>query len=250
MNEKSKIPSLHYQHFSCDELNESLHEEMYQLMQANYQDVNRKQFHFDLSKKQYAGLLFDDNRILRGFTTYALNPNQSGTEEYSILFSGDTIISPEYWGTIELIRGWCLSVASIIKTNPAKNWYWFLLSKGHRTFMYLPLFFKEYYPCIDADKKSQEELFKLLEEMATHIYPELYKKGSGIIQFPLDGGELKSELAQATFDKASKQQVRWFLEKNPGFYKGDELICLCKIEPENMRGFAKEFLMKNLGHNE
>lgn len=250
MSEIQSNTSLHYKHLNCKDLSASLCNDMYILMQENYQDMSKVQFLQDLNKKQFVGLLFDDSDKLRGFTTFAVNPNECGTSSYSVLFSGDTIISPQYWGTIELIRGWCLSVASIMKSNQQVDWYWFLLSKGHRTFMYLPLFFKEYYPQLAANPSNQQLLFNQLETIAFSIYPELYQSKSGIIQFPIQGGELKKELAQATFDKAGKDQVKWFLEKNPGFYKGDELICLCKISPENMRGYAREFLVKNLASNE
>lgn len=240
------MKSLSYKHVPCNQLNEATLQSMLRLMQENYTDITEAQFLKDLSKKQYVGLLIDSEHEVRGFTTYAINPNHSGTESYSVLFSGDTIISPEFWGTIELIRGWCFSVAQIMKTEPNKTWYWFLLSKGHRTFMYLPLFFETYYPQCDGIPEEQKVLFELMEELASQIYPDLYEKGSGIIRFPYEGGELKESLAQGTFDKSSKKHVSWFIQKNPHFYKGDELICLSKIDPNNMRGFAKEFLTQHL----
>ena len=240
------MKSLKYNHLSCNSLNQETLQSMLKLMQENYTDITEAQFLNDLYKKQYVGLLHDEENIVRGFTTYAVNPNNSGTEEYAVLFSGDTIISPEYWGTIELIRGWCYSVAQIMKTERNKTWYWFLLSKGHRTFMYLPLFFEHYYPQCDGNSEEQVALFEMMETLANKIYPDLYKKDSGIIRFPIEGGELKESLAQGTFDKSSKKHVNWFIQKNPLFYKGDELICLSRIDPNNMRGFAKEFLLQHL----
>jgi hypothetical protein len=244
------MKSLHYKHLLCKELDQTELDSMLKLMQENYTDISREQFLNDLSQKEYAGLLYDCNNCVQGFTTYAVNPNQSGSFNYAVLFSGDTIISPEYWGTIELIRGWCYSVAHIMKTHPEKTWYWFLLSKGHRTFMYLPLFFESYYPQMDGEQEQQSFLFEMLEELAGKIYPNLYEKGSGIIRFPYQGGELKEDLAKGTFDKASKKQVKWFIQNNPNFFKGDELICLCKIDPKNMRGFAKKFLSNHLAKYE
>ncbi len=240
------MKNLKYKHLHCNSLDQETLSSMLLLMQENYTDITEAQFLNDLSTKQFVGLLCDEGNEVRGFTTYAVNPNQSGTENYSVLFSGDTIISPEFWGTIELIRGWCFSVAQIMKTEPNKTWYWFLLSKGHRTFMYLPLFFEQYYPQLEGNPEQQSALFDLMETLAIKIYPELYQAGTGIIRFPYEGGELKESLAQGTFDKASKKQVNWFIQKNPYFYKGDELICLSKIDPANMRGFAKEFLSQHL----
>ena len=134
---------LRYTNILTKDLTQASLGRMFLIMEQNYSSISRISFDKDLENKQFIGVLKDTNNVIQGFTTYAINPCETGTLEYNILFSGDTIISPEYWGSQELVKGWCKTVGGLIAGSPEKKWYWFLLSKGHRTYMYLPLFFEK-----------------------------------------------------------------------------------------------------------
>ena len=140
---------LRYTNIFTKDLTQASLGRMFLIMEQNYSSISRISFDKDLENKQFIGVLTDNNKVIQGFTTYGINPYETGTPEYNILFSGDTIISPEYWGSQELVKGWCKTVGRLIAGSPEKKWYWFLLSKGHRTYMYLPLFFEKYYPAFD-----------------------------------------------------------------------------------------------------
>ena len=96
-----------YSHICSKNLTQSSIERMYFIMEQNYSSISLHAFENDLKNKQIIGLLKDDDNQIQGFTTYAINPFGLGTSEYNILFSGDTIISPKYWGSQELVKGWC-----------------------------------------------------------------------------------------------------------------------------------------------
>jgi hypothetical protein len=71
-----------------------------------------------------------------------------------ILFSGDTIIMKEYWGSMALSLLFGELMIRLLKEYEDKEIYWMLISKGLRTYKYLPSFFLEYYPC--SDKPTPE----------------------------------------------------------------------------------------------
>ena len=225
-------------------LDEGAVKRMFELMEESYDHVSYPTFVNDLSYKKYVGILVDAHKVIQGFTTFGINPKGTGTKEYSIIFSGDTIIAPGYWGTQEMMRGWGISVGKIIAAEPHKKWYWFLLSKGHRTYMYLPLFFTDYYPSLASATNTL--LKSIVDETASKLYPGFYDPASGVLAFDKKIGELKPELAQATFDKKNKPHVKFFLEKNPGFYKGDELMCLALLAPDNIIGYGKKYIMEGM----
>ena len=77
---------------------------MYSLMQENYDFILLENFKNDLIKKDYIGLLIDNNMTIQGFTTYAFNPNNYSNKKHNILFSGDTVISENFTGTQELTK--------------------------------------------------------------------------------------------------------------------------------------------------
>lgn len=226
---------------------------MYSLMQDAYDYVQYASFVEDLSNKQYIGLLIDLENTIQGFTTYAINPKNTGTQEYNIIFSGDTIIHPNFWGSQEMIKGGVKAAGFITQTDPQKKWYWFLISKGHRTYMYLPLFFEKFYPAFDPLR--QDALFPIVDKCASALYPNDWKAKQGLIVFTESHGQLKPELAEASYKKKNNRHVAFFLEKNPSFYKGDELACITLLNSSNMKGFVKDaFLLgqcqKNISSNE
>lgn len=218
--------------------------QMFHLMEANYDHVSQEQFIEDLEKKQWVGLLRDEEGVIQGFTTFVINPGGTGTSAYNIIFLGDTIISPAYWGSFELIKGGMRTGGQMVASEPHKKWYWLLISKGHRTYMYLPLFFKDYYP--RSDENHSDPLYSILDDSCKTLFGDSWKKEKGLVIFPKSMGQLKPELAAATWQKKRKPQVAFFLKKNPGFHLGHELACLTEASPDNLRGFAQRYFMEGM----
>lgn len=218
---------------------------MFLLMAKNYDHMSRTAFENDLNVKQYVGMIARADDELVGFTIYAVNPKGSGTSEYNIIFSGDTIIDPAYWGTQIIVKGWTMSVGWISKSDKSKKWYWYLMSKGHRTYLYLPLFFESYYPAPEPGK--DESLLKVIaHEVSSLMYGGYWKPEKGIIEFPDNQGSLKKELSDDSFKKSKSPNIAFFLEKNPGFEKGDELVCITEISADNFRRSVKNHFLR--GH--
>lgn len=236
---------LSYQLVEVKDIKDIQRKRMFELMYAGYNKVTEENFFQDLNKKNWAGIISDVNGTIQGFTTFAVNPANSGTKDYHVLFSGDTIIAHEYWGSQVMMKGWCRSVGSIIASEPSKKWYWYLLSKGHRTYMYLPLFFNEYYPAPEP-KKNYESLKQIAHDVSLKIFGRYWQAQEGVIRFDSSQGELKPEWVDATYQKKGSTFTRFFLEKNPNFYKGEELVCLAPIAPENMMRSAKDYALEGM----
>ncbi len=236
---------LHYKLVARKTLAANTIERMFDLMRHNYDFVEHAVFLSDLSQKQYVGVLFDNQEVLQGFTTYAINPSDCGTSDYNILFSGDTILSPEHWGTQELVRGFCHSVGQFIASDTTKKWYWYLLSKGHRTYMYLPLFYEHYYPSINPPP-NEALLRDIVDAVSQKIYPKYWHPDLGILRFDRHLGQLSPQLAEATFQKANKPHIAFFLKRNPKFFEGEELVCLTELTPDNLKRLAKEYILKGM----
>tara|TARA_B100000787_G_scaffold149538_1_gene121584 strand:- start:7053 stop:7724 length:672 start_codon:yes stop_codon:yes gene_type:complete len=221
-------------------------------MEQNYSSISFLAFKNDLKNKQFIGILKDVGNQIQGFTTYAINPFGLGTSKYNILFSGDTIISPTYWGSQELVKGWCKTVGGLIAGKPEKKWYWFLLSKGHRTYMYLPLFFEKYYPALNKSKEA--DLFPIINKCANAMYGSNWNPDKKVITFDKSHGELKKIHIETTLKKVkSNVHIDFFLQRNPGFENGDELTCMAELNVDNMKRFTKNIVlagMKNPIHFE
>ena len=73
------------------------------------------------------------------------------------VFNGNTIVDQDHWGQQELVRTWTRFMAERKAEDPATPLYWYLISSGYRTYMYLPLFYREFYPRYDRPTPRLEQ---------------------------------------------------------------------------------------------
>jgi len=232
-----KGPRLVSEISSVDKLSEYEKDTMYQLMAAHYENVSRAQFDRDLSEKDAVILLRDSHdRQICGFSTQKVMQLVVDGSPVRALFSGDTIIARSHWGEQELGRAWCRLAAEIRAEQPDQPLFWFLISKGYRTYLYLPLFFHEFYPRWDRPTPPREQ--KILDMLALARYPQHYDLCRGLIVFPESHGNLNRDLAEISEHRLRNPHIRYFLERNPDYAKGHELACLAEISAANMKSYA------------
>lgn len=213
---------------------------MYQIFARHYDCVSLEQFLFDLSEKDCVLLLRNLEGVICGFSTQKVFRVSVGGTPVRAVFSGDTIVDRAYWGEQELGRCWCRYVSSVYWEEPDVPLYWFLISKGYRTYLYLPLFFEAFYPNCDAPTPALEQ--QLLDTLASAKFPDYYRPQSGLIEFPQSQGQLKPHLAEIPARRLRDPHVQFFLQRNPGYATGHELACLAEISPQNMKLFAGRIL--------
>ena len=197
-------------------------DEMFALYTAWFAAGDRMVFERDLAEKQWVILLRDAAGVVDGFSTLM----QMEVGQATVFFSGDTIVARHRWSSYDLPRMWGAHVFS----HPGENNYWFLISSGDRTYRYLPLFFRNFIPA--CDRESPAAMKTLLDRVAALKFGEAYDAASGVIRLatpaPLrDTGDPESRAAR-------DPHVRFFLERNPGHVRGDELACLVHCVPENL----------------
>ncbi len=204
--------------------------EMFALMARHYEAVAADAFRADLARKDEVVVLRDGSGCLCGFTTIAWNPCGE-MPEGDVIFSGDTVIAREHWGTQELVKGFCRR-AGERKAVGGRPLYSFLISKGHRTYRYLPLFAKRFHP---HPERQEPVLEGLSGKVAVRLFGEAWKADEGVIRFPRSAGHLRREMA------GSPERNGWvdfFLERNPGHADGEELVCMAEMSVGNLRKFA------------
>jgi hypothetical protein len=227
---------------------------MHALFVRCYDCVPPDAFERDLNSKDAVVLVRDGNGVLRGFSTQAWFDWQHEGEPVRILFSGDTIVEPGYWGSPELARGWCDVAARLLKTKPARRLFWLLISKGYRTYLYLPVFFRDFVPSPSSSDplssptepcpkgSSIPSLQALLDEVARHRFGSAYDADTGLVRFPESQGQLNPELAVIPEGRRGDPHVRFFLDRNPDFARGVELACMAEVSLENTRGLGRRWL--------
>jgi hypothetical protein len=213
---------------------------MYEIFARHYDCVSLHQFLLDLSEKDCVLVLRNADDAICGFSTQKVFRVSVGGTPVRAVFSGDTIVDRAYWGEQELGRCWCRYVGSVYWEEPAVPLYWFLISKGYRTYLYLPLFFESFYPNCEAQTPAFEQ--RLLDTLAAAKFPDHYRSESGLIEFPQSQGQLKPHLAEVPARRLRNPHVQFFLKRNPAYATGHELACLAEISPLNMKLFAGRIL--------
>lgn len=225
--------------FSISQIGEPLRTEMFALMDLFYCRMERSVFERDLEQKDYAVLLFDEERILRGFTTQKLLWVDTPQSRVRGMFSGDTIIHRQYWGSIALFQTFSQFYFQIAKDYP--DFYWFLICKGYKTYRLLPLFFRSFYPREGTPTPLREKA--IIDAYGSLLYPREYDAASGIIRYSVKKDALRAGVADITEKERRNPHIRFFEQVNPGYLQGDDLACLARFSTENLRPGAEKLLM-------
>lgn len=218
-------------------------EAMFQLMQSYYENVRRDVFEQDLYRKNWAILLMNDGEI-RGFSTQALFEHDTGNEILNVVFSGDTIIAKEYWGSFALPLTWGQMMLAILKKHPDKKLYWFLISKGFRTYKMVPIYFNEFYPCYNKETPGYEK--NLIDQLALRMFSDAYDSEKGVIVASKDSQRLKLETGAISEQHLLDEHIAFFTRANPNHAAGDNLACVAQFTKENL----SPFYIKRLNSNE
>lgn len=208
-------------------------QEMYVLMEFHYANVFWDDFSRDLSEKQWVILLFSQEKELVGFSTQVLLVSDLKTDECMVLYSGDTIIAKEYWGSITLPIAFYHLIEKIRELHPHKNIYWMLISKGLRTYKFLSVFFNEYYPCHFA--QTPPFISDLMNHIGAKKFGTQFDAETGIIKAKPDGQFLKDTFQPEI--KTNNKVSAFFHTINSGYYKGDELLCMTAVCDSNINPY-------------
>ena len=216
---------------AANSLSERDIERMLRLMLSHYDGVNKEKFRSDLNRKNGAIIVRDNDGFISGFSTYRIDEITFDGKPYRVLYSGDTVVDESGRGSYGLFKGFAELITPMLN-SPDDNVYWFLISKGIRTYLMLPLFFRSFYPNPDSPTPSFEA--GLINHIAAYKFESEYDKRSGIIRIDPPGYRLTTEYAGLTEKEQQNDYVRFFIEANPEFASGEELACLARVQRDNI----------------
>jgi len=217
--------------------------ELFTLFRHYYRCVTRADFERDLAEKDQVLLLRDIRGTVRGFTTMRLFDVNYQGRRVRALFNGNTIIEQDYWGDQELVRTWCAFMAGLERQEPDVPLYWYLICSGFRTYLFLPLFFCDFAPRCGQETSAHDA--GLIDHLGHLGFPDEYRDG---IVYPPEPREcLRPELGVPTERRLANRNVRYFVERNPGYLRGDELVCLAEFSFDNTKRAAHEAIARVRG---
>jgi hypothetical protein len=204
--------------------------QMFQLLSRHFEGVTPAQFQHDLSEKNWV-ILLEKGGCFVGFSTLLVYETLVDGEIYTVVYSGDTIVAAEGWNASTLPRTWIASVAQLRKRYPRGPYLWLLITSGFRTYRFLPLFWREFFPRFDS--KTPSHWKHLTDLLATERFGRAYDARTGVVQFHTPQ-RLRGPLATVPAGRHKDSHVAFFLSCNPGHGRGDELVCLTELSPNNL----------------
>jgi hypothetical protein len=213
-------------------------DEMFGLPSRYFEGVTREQFENDLAEKNWVVEIRRDDRLM-GFSTLLVREVAFEGDVLTAIYSGDTIVAPEAWGTPALARNWIAAVNQLRAAAPGRPCYWLLLTSGFRTYRFLPVFWRNYFPGQAAPTPPREQ--RLLDHLARMQYGSSYDATAGIVRF-LRPQKLCPQLGGIPQGRAADVHVSFFLRHNPGHSQGDELVCLTRIDDANLTSAGRRIV--------
>lgn len=212
--------------------------QMYALMAQFYDGTDEAVFRRDLADKDYCLLLREGEEIV-GFTTQKLLTVEVQGKPVNGVFSGDTIIDRAHWGESELFRSWAQFWFPYAARQEGDFW-WFLICKGYKTYRILPLFWETFFPTFRQATPAYEQA--VMDAYAQALYPEDYDSGRGVIAYHHEKDRLRPGVADADARRLKNRDIAFFCERNAGWIRGDDLVCLAKMDPAAMHPAARRIL--------
>jgi len=203
--------------------------EAYLLFCRFYSNVNLENFISDLSEKNWMIRIVDNGKLV-GFSTQQLIELQINGKTTYFLFSGDTIVDPGYWNKNQLGGAFIhlfLHVINIRKTPL----YWFLITKGFRTYRFLPVFFKRFYPSYTS---NNQDLKPLLDAVASHKFQDEYNPNTELVTYKSGKDRFDNKYAEIPESRRKSKNVNYFIKRNPEYSAGVELACITRLSKDSL----------------
>ena len=211
--------------------------EMFALFERYYDGTGYARFASDLADKDWVVTLRDESGALQGFSTLAVYEREFDGGSVRVLFSGDTVVDERHWGQQALAFRWLKLAGEIKAERPQAPLFWFLISKGHRTYRYLSAFSHDFHPA--PGRVTPPHTRDLMAFLARDRFGEAYDARAGVLRFQGSSCRLRAGYADVPEAHRRLPEVEFFLAQNPGYAQGDELVCLCELTTANLRPAAR-----------
>ncbi|OFZ48188.1 MAG: hypothetical protein A2504_17320 [Bdellovibrionales bacterium RIFOXYD12_FULL_39_22] len=200
--------------------------EMFSLFHLYYDDISPDLFFNDLKEKSHVLMIYHERRVV-GFSTMLRKKFSTPNISITSLFTGDTVVRKDFWGSKALQRAFFWY---ILETKLIYFWrpmYWFLISKGYKTYLMMVTNFNESYP--RRERQTPDDVKELQDRYYLDRYGCFYNKNLDIIDFKASKGSVKADFHDLSERMKINPDVLYFLQRNPRFADGVELACICKI---------------------
>jgi hypothetical protein len=225
---KARRSAIKAKTYTLDQLSQLDIFRMHQIFAKYYDGHPFAQFQNDLAEKDHVILLRDvEQGRIKGFSTLMKVEIQTERGTVRGFYSGDTVLEKEYWGSpalgLEFLRFLWIERLK----NPFRPLYWFLISKGYKTYLLMANNFSTHYPRFEL--KTPDYFQSIMNSFYEKKFNGLYDRESGRVQTAGTACRLKEQVAEVTPEMQRLERVAFFQKVNPDWRSGVELACLAEM---------------------
>jgi hypothetical protein len=223
------------------ELDGATKEDMYALFASQFDGVPRTEFLRDLDEKNWVLLLYGDDDKLAGFSSMDVYTTKVGDRELTVVYSGDTVVDVNTWSDSALSYYWMGAVDFLQRAYAAERLYWFLLVSGYRTYRFLPVYSEFFYP--RYDEPTPDDVQEIMHALARRRFGDRYDPSTGVVRLRTPP-VLRGELGGIPENRLGDPHIAFFAERNPGYGRGDELVCFSVLAEDKLTRLGKRMWRK------
>ena len=242
---KHRRESLFSQVVDVEDLTSLQVERMFQLFAEYYDNHPRDQFIKDLFEKTKVILLMEKkHKTLQGFSTILEIESENDGVSYTGVYSGDTVLSEQYWGSPQLGIAFLQHLWKLKIKRPFQPLYWFLISKGYKTYLLMANNFDTHFPRYE----KPTDLFhqQLMHEFYSQRFKETFDHESMRIVPKGLSCQLKPDVACVKEKFLKNPRIAFFQQSNPNWQDGQELCCIAKMTLFMPLKYSMKKLLKSL----
>jgi hypothetical protein len=212
-------------------------QEMFSLFSSYYREIQLSSFSKDILSKDWV-MLFKDvqNLQIQGFTSLRIIEHCYLSQKMTVIYSGDTVIHQPYRNSRIFAKSWIKTVWNLARNKP-QPCYWLLLTSGYKTYRFLPVYLKCFFPCYN--QPTPPDTLHLMNNIADHLFGNQFTSATGIVCLHEGATPLKNSPGQTSKMRAQDPHIQFFETKNPGHVNGDELVCLADLSDDNLTAIGK-----------
>ena len=215
-----------------ENVTESEYAGMYSVFARYYENVNPSRFKADWALKDWVILLKSDTDEVAGFSTLQTYRHDGHAGCAEIIYSGDTVVDRAYRTNGYLAGAFGHFLLRKVERSNGCPVYWLLTSKGVRTYRFLPVFFNTFFPAHDCPTPAPAK--RLVDEVAVAKFGGAYSPTTQTLSHRSRRDRVRASEHEPCLLQRRDPHVRFFLDRNPGYAVGDELVCLTPMSRENL----------------
>lgn len=241
----NRVGKLKSQTVPAGKLTSADRERMWEIFCTYYTDVSKEMFETDMLSKSHVILVRDiaDNSV-QGFSTLQIIRENVLGKKVVAIFSGDTIVETAYWGQTALQRAFFRYILKVKAQHPFCNVYWFLISKGYKTYLLLSRNFVEHWPRYNTETPKWQRA--VIDSLSKNKFGNAWNSEKGVLKFETCVGRLKAGVAGIEESAMQYPDIKFFAEKNPNHMLGDELCCIGRVNLTLAVYYPFKLIRKNL----